>query len=195
MLRGSERKMWERRRDDIESSVPPCSPTCRFTEAHRLELHRRARARAAGRRSAGQDCLPLARSRDARLDERREVVRPAGADRRSDACRRRWRSARIAASGLSEGRSRLRHHRHPGVRGGRRQGSDQSRRAHRAAAGVSRHARHAGHDRVLRSARCRQAAAGSDRRRLRRGGRGRHGGRSDREDQRLSPRSITSRTT
>ncbi len=155
-------------------------------KTQRLELHRRARARAERRRSAGEDRVPLARSRDARLDERRQVVHRAGADRRSDARGRRRRSGRVAASWIQTGRPRLRHRRHPGVRDRRRQDPDESRFAPRAAAGVSRHVGHAGHDRVLRPARCRQAAAGPDGRRLRRGRRGGHGRRADREDQRLS---------
>ena len=133
--------------------------------------------------------LPLARSGDARLDERRasrtsrrcgigEVMRAGGVGEVLES----------RHPGFTKGDHVYGTRRHPGVCDRRRQGPDASRLAARAAAGVSRHARHAGHDRVLRPARSRQAAAGPDGRRLRRGRRGRHGGRADREDQRLPRR-------
>ena len=60
-------------------------------------------------------------------------IHPAGADRRGDARRRRRRSARVATSGIQEGRPCVRHRRHPGIRDRRRQRSDKSRHAARAA--------------------------------------------------------------
>ena len=55
-------------------------------------------------RSAGQERVALARSVHARPDERREVLRPAGGDRRSDGRADRRRGRRVEASALSRGR-------------------------------------------------------------------------------------------
>src|ERR1700755_41276 len=64
--------------DDSQSQIRACLPTGGITKAQRLEIRRGAGSRGARRRVARENSLHLARSGDARLDQRRQVLRPAG---------------------------------------------------------------------------------------------------------------------
>ena len=119
------------------------------------------------RRRAREGAVPLARPGHARLDERCEVVHPAGGDRRGDARRRGRPRGGVEAPGVPGRRRGERQLRRAGVRAPARRPSQAQRpREDRPRAGqldpVAQRARHAGHDGLLRAARRRPAEGGRD---------------------------------
>ena len=137
------------------------------------------------RRVPRQGRVHLARSRHARLDERRQVLCRPGRPRRRHARLRGRHRRGLQQPGLQARRRRAGPVRRAALRHLQRQGRGQGRHHAGAAAALGRRPRHAGLDRLLRPARGRPAQGRRDGRGVGRLRRGRLGGRPDRQDQGL----------
>ena len=162
-----------------------CAPAQGHGRARGLHDRGRAGAGAGRRRVPRQDRVHLARSRHARLGERRQVLRAAGRHRRGHArlCGRHRRG--IQPSRLQDRRCRAGPVRRAAICHLRRPARRQGRHLAGAAAALDRRARHAGLDGLLRPARGGPAQGRRDGRGVGGVRRGRLDRRADRQDQGL----------
>ncbi len=169
-----------------DQSAIPVGPASQRAARPRYLQFRRNPARRTGRGpDPGEERVPVAGPGDARLDERRPLLHPAGGDRRGDARARRRQGAGFEAPRLPGRRLRQRRPRRAGLFRRRAQGFLQGRPVPRAAAALSLGAGHDRHDRLLRVARRRPAEERRDRGDLRRRRCGGQRCRADRQAQGL----------
>ena len=140
------------------------------------------------RRGPRPERVAVARSVHARPDERREVLRRAGADRRGDGRPDRRQRDRVARPGLCSRRQGADAARLAALRRRESLGAPQDRCAARARLVLPRRPRDARHHGVVRPVRHRPAQSRRDARRFRGVGRGRERRRPAREDRRLPRR-------